>query len=162
MSSLIKSANTILSMDKINAINAYLIQNRLVISAGTAPHWYTAPVSLLPNLYPRSAFEYVVKIQPIWNKLIDRISRDKSFLCRELEDVSKSDEEFTGRLLRIYQDIPEDVLKHHIQMGMSRSDYMLDNLNGNKPLQVEINTISSGLMCLSQRLVEFQKLLLKR
>jgi hypothetical protein len=50
---------------------------------------------------------------------------------------------FTARLLDIHSQMLEEGLKQEIQLGLHRSDYMLDMATGSL-LQVEINTISSS------------------
>lgn len=42
-----------------------------------APTWAAAPVSLLPEPYPVAAFDYVTKLQPLVNELVDKIARDR-------------------------------------------------------------------------------------
>ena len=42
-----------------------------------APTWAAAPVSLLPEPYPVDAFDYVTKVQPLVNELVDKIARDR-------------------------------------------------------------------------------------
>ena len=121
--------------------------------------WTHAPLSLVPNAFPRSAFEYVRDIQVIWNKLVDRISRDRPFILKELREVSDADD-FTQRLMRLYETIPDEVLRDGIQFGIFRSDYMLNH--DLRPLQVEINTISSSFGSLTKKVSLFHKYLLER
>jgi glutathione synthase len=119
--------------------------------------WTPAPLSLSPSAYPAESFNYLKQIQNIWNILIDRISRDRVFVINELENITEADE-FTGRLLKLYQEIPEEILHQQIQLGIFRSDYMLPEKSKNeqrKPLQVEINTIASGLGSLSHKHHQF-------
>ena len=123
-------------------------------------NWTPAPLSLLPNIFNKDAYNYAYQIQPILNLLIDRISRDKSFLLLYLSDVCNSDD-FTKRLLDIYLTIDSNYLQSCIQCGILRSDYMLNHDN-NRLLQVEINTIASGLGNLSQKVGNFHRYLLDR
>ena len=44
-----------------------------------------APVSLLPTAMLRSAFQHVVALTPLWNTLVDKISRDEDFLLQQLQ-----------------------------------------------------------------------------
>ena len=121
--------------------------------------WTHAPLSLVPNAFPRASFEYVRDIQVIWNKLVDRLSRDRSFILKELREVSDADE-FTQRLMRLYETVPDEVLKEGIQFGIFRSDYMINH--DLRPLQVEINTISSSFGSLTKKVSLFHKHLLQR
>jgi hypothetical protein len=121
--------------------------------------WTPAPLSLLPNIFPKSSFEYAKSIQTTWNKLVDRISRDRDFVVNELRSVSEADE-FTLRLLRLYEAIPAEVLQDAVQFGIFRSDYMVNH--DRRALQVEINTIASSFGSLSQKVSLFHKHLLDR
>jgi hypothetical protein len=122
--------------------------------------WHPSPVSLYPNIFSKKAFNYAQTIQPIWNKLVDKLSRDRPFLLQELEAVSSADP-FTSRLITLYKTIPEETLRNSLQIGIFRSDYMINGSNS-QVLQVEINTIAASLGCLSQRVVELHHFLLQR
>ena len=54
--------------------------------------WTPAPLSLIPNVFSEDSFVYAREIQPIINKLVDLISRDRTFLLEQLSSVSESDE----------------------------------------------------------------------
>lgn len=128
--------------------------NGLIYTDG-AYVWGHAPLSLLPSSFPRESFEYMKTIQPIFNTLVDKISRDKDFIMSTLYQAAQSDE-FTRRLLKIYDTLPRKTVTESINLGIHRSDYMLqqdDQPDGlaNKVLQVEINTIASSFGCLSSR-----------
>lgn len=45
--------------------------------SGSAVH---APFSLYPSLFPSSAFTLAVQLQPLFNKLVDRLARDHAFI----------------------------------------------------------------------------------
>eukprot|EP01036_Dinobryon_divergens_P026092 gene26092-34700_t len=92
---------------------------------------------------------------------MDVISRDRVFLNNQLQYASSSDE-FVRKLLDIYNTIPEDDLKEGIQIGIHRSDYMVDRSSYDSCKQIEINTIASSFGCLSKRVGEFQSFMLKR
>ncbi|EWM27247.1 glutathione synthetase [Nannochloropsis gaditana] len=152
--------------------------------AQSHPIQYThLPVSLLPASFPAQAFEDVVAAAPIFNELVDRISRDKDYLGSALAEVSASDE-FTGQLLRMYEEIyPSGVsaAAQPVALGLHRSDYMTDDSadwrDGNgegvsrqagKPrpqkrlLQVELNTIASSFGCLGAVTADLHRYLLDR
>ena len=130
-------------------------------------NWSHAPVSLSPNSFPRESFEYASDIQPIINELVDKISRDREFLTTQLAEVAEADP-FTKRLLQIYAKQPEKLIKEGVQVGIHRSDYMMNIPSSNDankkdmPLQIEINTIASSFGCLSQKVGELHRSLLKR
>lgn len=127
-----------------------------------AVRWIHAPVALMPNFFPKSAFEYTQKVQPIIAKLIDRLSRDKLIINENLKDLAVTDN-FVWNLLNIYNNINNDDIKTQFQLGIHRSDYMLDHVgNHYKPLQVEMNTIASSFGCLSQKVGNLHKYLLRR
>jgi glutathione synthase len=125
-------------------------------------NWYHAPVTLLPSSYPRNSFNFCQEIQPIINELVDKISRDRTFILEQLTSVGEADD-FTKRLLDIYSSLPEDQIKNSTQFGILRSDYMLHNDNDTNdvyPLQVEINTIAASFFSLSTKVGHLHKHLL--
>jgi hypothetical protein len=61
-----------------------------------------APISLLPNAYPRSAFSTAQVLARPFNLLVERLSQDGDFLVSTLKDVG---DPFTAKLLTLYQDI---------------------------------------------------------
>ena len=129
--------------------------------------WRAAPLSLLPLPYPYKAYKYVKDVQPIINKLIDKISRDRDFLINTLNIIAKTDE-FTNNLLQIYEELDDSVVKESIQLGLHRSDYMLnsndndDDTADENPLQIEMNTIASSFGCLSNKVTTMHKYILER
>ena len=133
-------------------------------------NWSHAPVSLLPNPFPRFAFENCQRVQPIINQLMDKISRDKSYVIDRLSATGKADP-FTQRLMDIYAKIPEEQVKNGVQFGIFRSDYMLntgDEAQANQdnglnfPLQIEINTIAASFACLSHKTGNLHRFLIHR
>ena len=126
--------------------------------------WMHAPLALLPAKYPKETYEKVSRIQPALNQVIDTISRDRDFLKMHLKGVSRADT-FTKKLLDIYLSLDETVVKNSIQVGILRSDYMMDTMNNDKDesfLQVEINTIAASFGSLSQKVGELHQYLLRR
>ena len=153
------TSSNIISNHILKQCNAWCGLHGLMYTDG-GYNWTPAPLSLLPNVFNRDAYNYAYQIQPILNLLIDRISRDKSFLLLYLSDVCNSDE-FTKRLLDIYLTIDNNYLQSCIQCGILRSDYMLNHDN-NQLLQVEINTIASSFGYLSHKVSNFHRHLLDR
>jgi hypothetical protein len=121
--------------------------------------WTPAPLSLLPSSFSKRAFEYACRVQPIINKLVDKISRDRVFLLNQLESVSQADD-FTKRIIDIYKRVPDEVVQSGLQCGILRSDYMIHH--DNNPLQVEINTIASSFGFLSKRVADYHRFILNR
>jgi len=143
-------------------------------SSGNDPSQYIhLPISLLPSSFPKQAFEDVVAAAPVFNILVDRLSRDKDYLNSALGEVSKSDE-FTGRLLKMYNEVyPSGVSAsaQPVALGLHRSDYMIDDsiagaaagLSAKKQLlQVELNTIASSFGCLASVTADLHRYLLER
>ena len=86
----------------INQANAWCGLNGLLYSAGDLKY-QMAPVALIPNTFPKAAFEYAQEMQPAINELVDTISRDKEFLLQHLLSVGESDT-FVRRLLGMLHD----------------------------------------------------------
>ena len=74
-------------------------------------------------------------------------------------------DEFTQRLLNIYSNLSDKQITSSVQLGIHRSDYML-NYDRAKDitqlLQVEINTIASSFGCLSGKMSDYHRFLLKK
>ncbi|CAN0033391.1 unnamed protein product, partial [Choristocarpus tenellus] len=83
------------------------------------------PFSLLPYTLPCGAFEQARKWTPLFNTLVDRVSRDGAWLKEVLTDVVVGDE-FTAELMRIHDIIQaEGGPRQSVCLGINRSDYML-------------------------------------
>lgn len=120
-----------------------------------------APIGLLPAPIPKTSFDSMVAIAPLFNLLVDRISRDAKFINDTLSSAASSDE-FTKNLLNIYNTARnEDGPTQPICLGLNRSDYMLQGSTG-VPLQVELNTIAASFGCLSARVTQLHKYLIAR
>lgn len=126
-------------------------------------NWCHAPIALTPNVFPRKSFIELQNIQSLFNELIDRVSRNKAFIIKELEEVRKHDE-FTNCLLSIYEKQEENDILSSTQLGLHRSDYMFNSdINSlETPLQIEINTIASSFGSLSQKVSQLHKYLFTR
>jgi hypothetical protein len=64
--------------------------------------WTTThlPFALLPNSLPASSLEEVQALAPIFNELVDKISRDGEWLTTVLKDTAAGDD-FTRELLKV-------------------------------------------------------------
>lgn len=136
------------------------------------PYYETAPISLLPNAFPRKSFEHAQSLAPLFNILVDRISLNNEFLENTLGDVASVDP-FTGKLLEMYIQIYHDeggasigkFAREADRLGILRSDYMLNCLEeaGEYELkQVELNTIASSFAGLSTKVANMHRYLLQR
>ncbi|KAI8910120.1 glutathione synthase, partial [Gorgonomyces haynaldii] len=101
-----------------------------------------APFTMYPTPFPQQEYQKAVRLQPLFNHLIDKIARDPVFLtriCKQMESDA-----FIQKLLSLYS--PKAL--QTVRMGVHRADYML---SGGQLKQVEVNTISAGLVALSVR-----------
>lgn len=159
MSTTTTNAPPLLDDDLLQQINTWCGVHGLMYSDGEIK-WNPAPLSLTPLPYPTEAFAFLQRIQSVWNYLMDSIARNRTFLLSELKDVAESDEEFTGRLYKLFRALPEAEVRGAWTFGVFRSDYMLSPGSSAEshsfvPMQVEINTIASGLGCLSTKAGHF-------
>ena len=138
--------------------NAWCGLNGLMYTDGKV-NWTPAPISLIPNAFSAKSFNYATSVQPIINKLVDGISRDREFLRTCLSSVSESDS-FTKRIMELYEEVPDNVVSNGLQCGILRSDYMINN--DDRPLQVEINTIASSFGYLSKKVADYHRFILQR
>ena len=83
------------------------------------------------------------------------MSRDDAFLREHLAGVIRTDD-FTERLWRVYESCGAQAGRHPVELGILRSDYMLDVPSG-LPLQVEVNTVSTSFMSLSTRVQQMHR-----
>lgn len=144
---------------------------------GSSSFFQCAPVSLLPNAFPRAAFARAVELAPAFNLLVDRVSRDSAFLQRTLGGSVRAADPYTAQLLRLYTKIyvsdNDDNSKNSAawarsadRLGIHRSDYMLNREKGSEHRydikQVELNTIASSFAGLATRVAEMHSHLLRR
>lgn len=130
-----------------------------------------APMSLLPNAYPRQAFEQAQTLAPHFNKLVDRVSRDAEFLVRALGGGVSEADPYTGKLLQLYREIyvsPTEGVPNFARdadyLGIHRSDYMLHLGKDSRYhiKQVELNTIASSFGGLSTNVAALHRFLTAR
>lgn len=139
-----------------------------------------APLSLLPQAYPRRLFVRAVSLAGPFNLLVDRIARDSAFLTRTLRDAGDVDP-FTGKLLELYvrlyagEDDGDDgdhrgaFARRADRLGIHRSDYMLHRPDGDhgddggyELKQVELNTIAASFAGLAERVAGLHAFLTER
>lgn len=114
-----------------------------------------APFALAPFAWPRSEYDKVVGLQPTLSRVIDRVSRDHDWLETTLKETITSDD-FTAKVYDVYKSAPNP---QELRLGLLRSDYMLDEKDEPRSLQVEINTIASSFGCLSQTISQLHNFL---
>ena len=141
-----------------------------------------APMSLLPNAYPKQAFQQAQSLATVWNVLVDRISRDGTFLQQTLQEVVEADP-YTAKLLQLYQQVYNGNGSHQFgpdgndhpsksfadqadRLGIHRSDYMLHQRSSSTSSyqlkQVELNTIAASFAGLSVKVAKLHQYLTSR
>jgi glutathione synthase len=131
-----------------------------------------APMSLLPNAYPKHAFQQAHDVAPAFNELVDRVSRDADFLMSTLGGGVSSMDPYTAKLLQLYKQVyisdtdPISPAKTADRLGIHRSDYMLHSTHpGQEPYQlkqVELNTIAASFAGLSCKIANLHQYLTSR
>jgi glutathione synthase len=143
--------------------NGIQVEQRRPEAEGGGSYFECAPMSLLPNAYPKDAFAQAVKVAPAFNQLVDRVSRDAAFLEQTLGGGVSDTDPYTAKILKLYQQVYVNDVNDNSpaqsadRLGIHRSDYMLhkeeseDTVTSPYQLkQVELNTIASsfaGLSC---------------
>lgn len=130
-----------------------------------------APMSLLPNAYPKHAFQQAHDVAPAFNELVDRVSRDADFLEATLGGGVSTMDPYTGKLLKLYKQVYVDdtnessAAKMADRLGIHRSDYMLHRATDSDPYQlkqVELNTIAASFAGLSCKIASLHQYLTSR
>ena len=176
-----------LTMDKDDLAvqaNSYASANGIQVEkkddTNTKTIFEGAPMSLLPNAYPKQAFEQAVSAAPVFNELVDKVSRDADFLEETLGGGVSSMDPYTAKILQLYKQVyvnesdgdndgDNDAAKSADRLGILRSDYMLHrdddagSENSNYQLkQVELNTIASSFAGLSCKIAGLHRYLTSR
>lgn len=178
-----------LSEALVSHANAYAATHSIQIESNRRTHndeddddndtikFETAPISLLPNAFPRSSFEQAQNLATSFNEMVDAMSQDVTFLTETLKDVGEADP-FTGRLLKMYEHVygshngegPEGdegkFAKMADRLGILRSDYMLNSNseeeNEYRLQQIELNTIASSFAGLATNVASMHQYLIDR
>ena len=115
-----------------------------------------APITLFPTPIPKESFHRAVKVQKLFNELyINVITKDVKWFSSILEDLSKHDPEFTGRLFEVYQKLSKI---QPLSLGLFRSDYMIHQ-DTNEIKQIEFNTVSVSFGGLSSKIGQLHQYL---
>ena len=134
---------------------AWAVEHGLMVGTSSAGEFTHAPVSCGPTEFPREAYELARETSPAFAELYDKVSRDDEFLRKTLAGAIKNDE-FTAALWRIYEASGGQEGRVKAEVGVLRSDYMLDAPSG-LPLQVEVNTVSTSFMALGSKVSEMHR-----
>jgi len=148
---------------------AYAVTHGLVYSAPAAgdinAHRMThAPLTLLPMPFPKSLFDQVTSLAPLFSSVIDRVARNAAFLEEQLRATAAADPLLTGRLLDLQREFYLSATPPQpLMLGLFRADYMINAGSSAAGAgtavaaagdawgiqQIEINTISSAFAGLS-------------
>lgn len=152
--------------------NSYASANGIQVEKRTSDDksvFEGAPMSLLPNAYPKEAFEQAVAVAPTFNELVDKVSRDADFLQEVLGGGVSTMDPYTAKILQLYQQVYVDSdadapARQADRLGIHRSDYMLNEQDGNnyQLKQVELNTIASSFAGLSCKIAGLHRYLTSR
>ena len=157
------------------AIDAALTQG-IVLRPAETPHSSAvvefAPFCLFPSPVPKDLYDQAVAVQSPYNLLYHRIAEDEDFLRETLEKTRQVDP-FVGRLWEIYRFVRAEGVAQKLQLGIHRSDYMVDIVGegdaedggisaGYRLTQIEMNTIASAFGCLSTRLFPVHRQIVRR
>ena len=141
---------------------SYAAQHGLLVatesseSGATMPSTFThAPIALLPTPFPADVFALATRVAPLFASVSDAVSRDDAFLRETLAGVIRADD-FTRRVWDIYERCGGQEGRHPMELGVLRTDYMLDAPSG-LLLQVEVNTVSTSFMALSTRVSQMHR-----
>ena len=114
--------------------------------------------ALLPRRFSRRLFDHVCSLTPLLHRLLDGVRKDVQWLLVELAQVAAVDP-FVKRLCDLVHKVyvVDDKAVEDVEVFSLRTDYMTTD-DERRILQVEINTISAGFACISQRLSQLHRL----
>lgn len=148
------------TVEEVNFITDNAAALGILMKSASLDSFPVTPLALLPSIYPEAAVSAISEAQGAINIMVDGIARNTAWLHSLIEPIAESDE-FTMRLLQISKNLHSEGLRQKKFLGILRSDYMMDVFS-NKPLQVEINTISSGLGVISYKMRDLHRLVIQR
>jgi glutathione synthase len=134
----------------------------------TKSYYECAPMSLLPNAYPKEAFQQAQSVATAFNELVDRVSRDTEFLQETLGGGVSDTDPYTAKVLKLYKQVygVENSIAHSAdRLGILRSDYMLHAQKVGEPYQlkqVELNTIAASFAGLAVNVASLHRYLTSR
>ncbi|CAJ1935400.1 unnamed protein product [Cylindrotheca closterium] len=153
--------------------NAYASANGIQVERRkkddpASAYFECAPMSLLPNAYPKEAFDQAQSVATAFNELVDRVSRDSEFLEKTLGGGVAEHDLFTAKILSLYKEVygNDDSVAHTAdRLGIQRSDYMLHSVKEGEPYrlkQVELNTIAASFAGLACNIADLHRYLTTR
>eukprot|EP00538_Stauroneis_constricta_P000769 CAMPEP_0119558438 /NCGR_PEP_ID=MMETSP1352-20130426/10784_1 /TAXON_ID=265584 /ORGANISM="Stauroneis constricta, Strain CCMP1120" /LENGTH=523 /DNA_ID=CAMNT_0007605807 /DNA_START=387 /DNA_END=1958 /DNA_ORIENTATION=+ len=165
-----------LPLDELSAhANSYSSANGIQVERRneetSSSYFVAAPMSLLPNAYPKQAFDKAQTLAAPFNQLVDRISRDPQFLMDTLGGGVSDADPYTAKLLQLYKEIytgdsPNAFAASADRLGIQRSDYMLNKSHGDENpyelKQVELNTIAASFAGLAVNIAGLHRYLTQR
>ena len=157
----------------ISSSNSNNNNNNVDTTKASTKTYQMAPMSLLPQAYPRTAFLSAVQLAPHFNRLVHAVSQDSDFLVQTLGGIVAQQDLYTGKLLQLYQSIygtanstsTNQWARRADQLGLIRSDYMLhpSHEHGDYRIkQVELNTIASSFAGLAHQVAQLHTFLMQR
>lgn len=142
-------------------IRDWALGNGLVMLSKEGAGAEPAPVTMHPTPFPRSAFTRALQVQQPFNGLyMNIVSQHENWLLEQLAQLAKFDPEFTGRLVQLHHKVVTHGITQHIEAGLFRSDYIVDEPN-DQIKQVEFNTVSVSFGGLSTKTSELHNFLNK-
>jgi len=125
-----------------------------------------APFALEPSPFPKAAFDKCYELGRPWNSIVHAVAESyETWLRPTLLATASSDEEFTGKLLSLADEVQNHNQRaQRVTLGILRSDYLLQSESSTTdssayPLQVELNTIASSFGCLSTKVTKLHQFL---
>ena len=141
------------------------------------------PITLIPSTFPQKVYVEACDVAMIFNRLVDRVSRDVPWLLEQLKDTAAGDD-FIMQQIQICKKVHVEEMeegsktwkKQHLYLGLNRSDYMIHDpppsekdvslFSSNEGqggfLQVELNTIASSFGALSNKTCALHRFVLQR
>jgi len=171
-----KAMSDLLPLDTLAAhansyASAHGIQvERRKLDDPSSSYFECAPISLLPNAYPKEALATAQGVAQGFNELVDRVSRDADFLEQTLGGGVAAMDPFTANILKLYKNVyvhgdPKSPAALADRLGVHRSDYMLHSPGEGEPYQlkqVELNTIAASFAGLSSQIFKLHRYLTTR
>ena len=83
------------------------------------------PIMITPSPIPKNLYEKINFYQIAFNKIIDKLSHDQTFLEEILSPIAEKDE-FVRKNLEISKKLINYEHKQKIKLGIFRNDYLFD------------------------------------
>lgn len=150
------------SPELIEDTNQYLVSNGCMFKAdksNTTYQYIPAPVALKPSAYPRDIYESLREKQISFNMLMEVMMQKMDLIYEILGPISQSDP-FIASLIETSKAVRETPYHQFGYLGILRMDYMVTQ--DKQPKLVEMNTISSGLGAVGDKMADFYKFLIAK